>query len=132
MSESKLPTKLGNLPTPSKLGRWAYTPRRRLAFAAVEAWAALAAWILALLINAGLYPSILLEFASLSTGAFFVNLALRNPKEERIQEAFEQDIRILEQLRLSPTSAEEEKRLRFRSYMAEVEKVRSATNGEGL
>jgi hypothetical protein len=111
--------------SPSKLARWAYLPRRRLLFIVIESWAALAAEVVAIVLQAGIYPSILIQIASLSTGALLANRALRKPEEERAQEELEQDTAILEQLRLSPDCVEKEKLRLFHSYRANVKKVRT-------
>ncbi|HEV7590457.1 MAG TPA: hypothetical protein VGO40_20265, partial [Longimicrobium sp.] len=85
----------------SWLARWTYTPRRRLVFIVVESWAALLAEAIVIALDAAVFPALLIRISSLSTGALIANRVLRRPDEERLQEDLEQDLAILEQLRLS-------------------------------
>jgi len=125
MHESIVTTKSKDMMMSSRLGRWAYTPRRPLLFFSVECWAILTAELLALFLDAGVYPSALLHLAAVSTGALLVNRALRRPEEERVLEAFQQDIAVLEQLGLPPDCTEKEKVRLFHVYIARMEKARS-------
>ena len=119
-AESKGPTTL------SRLARWAYTPRRPLVFIVVESWVALLGEALILALDAGDYPAILVRIAFLATGALIANRLLRRSGEERVQEDLEQDLAILEQLRLTPSRTQREKARLFRVYLAAVEQLRDA------